>query len=290
MSSYFTRLAARLAPAGRPNRQEQADTFNPASQAVPAMEAPLVVSPSIATTSKATDPGPGPGWFMAPLPVLGTAPAGGAMRGAREAPVPTGQATAALPAHDAGHAPRPQVGQQAPLATAMNAPPPPPNRMSRVEATVAVAVAGPPEMAVRLSDPGATSGTTHPEDRPSLAHSGPPEAKAGMALEHGATDERQAAYRRNGSPTGALGLAPLPGPATHLAARPALGSTRPADTPRSRREPAAPRIDVHIGVITLTVHAPAPAPALAASPAPRTAARAEPRPAFSASRHYLRCP
>lgn len=56
----------------------------------------------------------------------------------------------------------------------------------------------------------------------------------------------------------------------------------PAARPSEPRDP--PRIDVHIGTVTLAVRAPAPPPP---APAPKAAPLRKP-PAFSAHRHYLR--
>ena len=300
MSSYFTRLAARLAPVSAPvsapGRQGATPLFRSGTDAQAAREVPGAEARSVASNAGAF--GVSPGQSFASTATLGfdTAAAGSAPRGVGLAPGNPTQTPFHIPlAHAGGRAAPtslPPAGRSAPQ-TGTTITQPLTQHMARRVIDAAPSHAPSNSHADRLPGPPTTFETEGPSTQQFLAQPGLLEPRSTVAVDHDAAAERLALPLQDAWPAGASGPAQPAEPTKTLAERHMHRAMRPATEPRSQRaeprhhrEPTAPRIDVHIGTITLTVRAPAPT----ATPAPQAAPRPEPRPAFSASRHYLRCP
>ena len=298
MSSYFTRLAARLAAPGSTGRQGQGQAFTLAPKTESAIEAPFAGPLPDTPQGSAQGPEPASTWELASAAPTHDAGSDGAALPGFDSVIQTqahaaGQTTRQAPLVRAvgpevqTHQPSASLNRPPPNAVTFTPPTPPWNGpTSETSTTVAAAASD----GVRAERPGSPLETDVLIAQPSAAAGGIHERPAAHAFDQDAAKDQPAEPLEDATlqPQRAEAANPPAGWRRPAATQPATGPRAERAEPRSRRQPATPRIDVHIGTVTLTVRAPSPPPPPAA--APPVAPRAESRPAFSASRHYLRLP
>jgi hypothetical protein len=295
VSNYLTRLSTRLAPVVASGRQEATQSSRPDAHAGVAIDVQATEPRSVASDAMASGSGPAPESTAITTPYFETTTASSAPRVpgvARDSPMRAPFETDVWRADDrAAQTPLPPAGPSAsPTGTMPTEPSTPPTpRTARTVVEATLSPASQPAHVNDLPSPRAAFEFADPGTEPP----GVPYPKAELPADQGVVAEPQALPRQDVLPARASTPAHSTEPATPSSMRQPVTATRAAakprpqrTEPRRQREPTTPRIDVHIGTITLSVRAPAPAPA----PAPQPAPRPEPRPAFSASRHYLRCP
>jgi hypothetical protein len=302
MSSYFTRLAARLAAPGSTGRQGQGQAFTLAPKASLPIETQFAGTLPDTPQGSADGPEQGSTWGLAPAaPTHDAGSNGAALPGfdsvsqtqahaARQTTTPAPLVRAVGPEVQE-YQPSASLNRPPPNAVTFSPPTPPWNGPTSDTSTTVAAEAS---AGVRSERPGSPLETHALKAQPSAAAGGIQERPAAHLFDQDAAKDQQAEPVEDATPQTQRAEAANPpaGWRRPAATQPATGPRAERAEPRSRRKPATPRIDVHIGTVTLTVRAPSapPPPPPSPAPAPPVAPRAEPGPAFSASRHYLRLP